>query len=181
MQNDIESVLLTEEQIQARVRELGGQGVAPGSQWSRGQAWGLYGFTLAWLNTGDRRYLDAAERIAGNFIAHIRRDGLTDCDFCQPDTEERLNNIAGAIAACGLLELEKLTGNGAYRDAALRLLDGLLDRCCDWTDAACGLLTHCTASYHDDGAGRHTNIVYGDYFLVEALAKLAGTDPMLWL
>ena len=80
-----------------------------------------------------------------------------------------------------MLELEKLTGNISYRTAALRLADGLLDHCCDWTDARCGLLTHCTASYHDDGAGRHTNITYGDYFLVEALAKLNGHDPMLWI
>ena len=165
----------------ARVRELGGQGVAPGSQWSRGQAWGLYGFTLAWLNTGDRRYLDAAERIAGNFIAHIRPDGLTDCDFCQPAETDRIDNMAGAIAACGLLELEKTTGREEYRLAALKLTDALLDKCCDWTDRQCGLLTRCTASYRDDGAGCHTNIVYGDYFLTEALAKLAGTDPMLWL
>ena len=164
-----------------RVRELPGQGYALGTQWSRGQAWGLYGFTLAYMNTRKPEYLEAALRIAANFIAHIRPDGLTDCDFCQPDTEERLDNIAGAIAACGLLELEKLTEKGEYRQAALRLVDGLLDRCCDWTDARCGLLTHCTASYHDDGAGRHTNITYGDYFLVEALAKLNGTDPMLWI
>lgn len=44
-------------------------------------------------------------------MAHIRPDGLTDCDFCQPPEEERLDNIAGAVAACGLLELAKLTGN----------------------------------------------------------------------
>ena len=164
-----------------RVREHAGQGYALGTQWSRGQAWGLYGFTLAYLNTQDARYLDAAQRIAANFIAHIRPDGLTDCDFCQPDTEERVDNIAGAIAACGLIELNKLTGEDAHRSAALRLIDGLLAHCCDWTDARCGLLTRCTASYHDDGAGRHTNIVYGDYFLLEALGKLNGTDPMLWL
>ena len=114
-------------------------------------------------------------------MAHIRPDGLTDCDFCQPDTEERIDNIAGAIAACGLMELEKATGDEAYRNAALRLTDGLLDHCCDWTDQRLGVLTHCTASYHDDGAGRHTNIVYGDYFLMEALAKLNGTDLMPWL
>ena len=35
----------------ARVKEHPGQGSALGSQWSRGQAWGLYGFTLAYLNT----------------------------------------------------------------------------------------------------------------------------------
>ncbi len=89
--------------------------------------------------------------------------------------------MAGAIAACGLLELEKTTGREEYRLAALKLTDALLDKCCDWTDRQCGLLTRCTASYRDDGAGCHTNNVYGDYVLTEALAKLAGTDPMLWL
>lgn len=164
----------------ARVREHPGQGYALGTQWSRGQAWGLYGFTLAYLNANDSRYLDAAQRIARNFMAHIRPDGLTDCDFCQPENEERIDNIAGAIAACGLMELSKITQNAKYQAAAERLVDGLLEHCCDWSESRMGLLTHCTASYHDDGAGRHTNITYGDYFLVEALAKLCGADPMLW-
>ena len=44
----------------------------------------------------------------------------------------------------------------------------------------CGLLQKCTASYHDDAAGVHTNIVYGDFFLIEALLKLAGRDAKLW-
>ena len=165
----------------ARVREHAGQGCALGSSWSRGQAWGLYGFTLAYLNTGKDCYLQTAEKIAAWFIANIRPDGLTDCDFMQPPEEERIDNIAGAIAACGLLELEKITGKPEHRTAAEKLVDGLLDHCCDWSAETPGILTKCTASYHDDGAGRHTNIVYGDYFLVEALAKLTGTDPMLWL
>ena len=164
-----------------RVRELPGQGYALGTQWSRGQAWGLYGFTLAYMNTKNPRYLEAAEKIAANFISHIRPDGLTDCDFCQPEDEERLDNIAGAIAACGLLELDRIGTSLPARESALKLLDGLLIYCLDWTDVHCGLLTHCTASYHDDGAGRHTNITYGDYFLFEALAKLHGSDPMLWI
>lgn len=164
-----------------RVAEHGGQGYCLGSQWSRGQAWGLYGFTLAYINTQEPRYLAAAEKIAANFIAHIRPDGLTDCDFCQPADEVRLDNLAGMIAACGLLELHQAAGNTAYDAAARRLVDGVIEHCCDWSDSTCGILTHCTASYHDDGAGRHTNIIYGDYFFVEALAKLTGRDPMLWL
>ena len=164
-----------------RVREHPGQGYALGSSWSRGQAWGLYGFTLAYMNTHDDRFLDAARRISSYFISHIREDGLTNCDFCQPADEERIDNLAGAIAACGFWELGKITGDRQYTDAALHLTDGLLEHCCDFTDRQCGILTHCTASYHDDGAGRHTNIVYGDYFLVEALAKICGKDLMLWL
>lgn len=163
-----------------RVREHAGQGFALGSEWSRGQAWGLYGFTLAYRHLKDEKYLRAAEKIAGNFVSHIRPDGLTDCDFCQPPEEERIDNIAGAIAACGLLELAGLTKEERWKDRAKQLADGLLDHCADWGEKRCGILTRCTASYHDDGAGRHTNIVYGDYFLVEALMKLCGRDPELW-
>ena len=163
-----------------RVREHAGQGYALGTEWSRGQAWGLYGFTLAYRHMKKPQYLDAAKRIAANFTAHIRPDGLTDCDFCQPPEEERTDNIAGAIAACGLQELAALTGDETWRHSAERLIDGLLECCADFGEERCGILTRCTASYHDDGAGRHTNIVYGDYFLVEALMKLCGKDPGLW-
>ena len=76
--------------------------------------------------------------------------------------------------------IENAAEVAAYQEAAERLLDGLIDHCCDWTEGSQGVLTHCTASYHDDGAGRHTNITYGDYFFTEAIAKLLGTDPMLW-
>ena len=145
-----------------------------------GQAWGLYGFALAFRHLQKPEYLEAAERIARNFTAHIREDGLTDCDFCQPPEDERIDNIAGAIAACGLQELAVLTGEEAWKQAALRLVDGLLAHCADPGDDYCGILTRCTASYHDDGAGRHSNITYGDYFLVEALMKLCNLDPELW-
>ena len=161
-----------------------GQGYAEGSSWSRGQAWALYGFTLSALNLQDHRYLDAARRCADYFIANIREDGLTDCDFCQPGNEERIDNIAGACAACGLLELSKLTEgeeSSRYRAAALRLLKALHDLCADYTDHSTGILQKCTAAYHNDGAGRHVNILYGDYFYVEALCKLMGTDARLWM
>ena len=164
-----------------RVREHAGQGYALGGRWSRGQAWGLYGFTLAWMNTGDSRYRETAQRIADSFITQIRPDGLTDSDFDQPKDTERIDNLAGAIAACGLWELSRETGEEKYREAALRLTDGLLENCSDWSHDRCGVLTRCTASYHDDGAGRHTNITYGDYFLAEMLGKINGTDPMLWI
>ncbi len=164
----------------ARVREHAGQGYALGSAWSRGQAWGLYGFAMAYQNTSEARYLEASRRIADFFVAHIRPDGLTDCDFMQPESPERIDNIAGACAASGLLTLAGLTGEARWREAAERLLDGLIDRCCDLSPERCGVLTHCTASYHDDAAGVHTNIVYGDFFLIEALLKVLDRDPDLW-
>ena len=161
-----------------------GQGCAVGSSWSRGQAWALYGFTLSGVNTGEQKYIDIARRCAKYFISNIREDGLTDCDFCQPKDEERIDNIAGACAACGLLELANVVGGeeGAqYRAAAERLLRALNDLCADWSEDSPGILQKCTAAYNDDGAGRHVNILYGDYFFVEALCKLRGTDARLWM
>ncbi len=159
----------------------GGQGYAPGSSWSRGQAWALYGFALLYYNTKEPRYLKNARRIADYFLANIRPDGLTDCDFRQPEDEERLDNIAGACAASGLLLLKDLLPNGeAYREAAIRMLTALDALCADWSLDQFGILQKCTAAYHDDGAGRHINIVYGDYFFIEAICRLRGTDPNLW-
>ncbi len=158
-----------------------GQGYREGSSWSRGQAWALYGFTLSALNLKEEKYLLAARRCADYFVAHIRPDGLTNCDFCQPEEPELIDNIAGACAACGLLELHALTGEETYRAAAMKLLFGLHSLCADYTDQCTGVLQKCTAAYHNDGNGRHINILYGDYFYLEALCKLAGCDARLWM
>lgn len=161
-----------------------GQGYAEGSSWSRGQAWALYGYTLSCMSTGYERYLEAACRIADYFIQNIRPDGLTDCDFRQPESEDRIDNIAAACAACALIELSRIPEVGRaqeYMDAAERMLRALDTLCADYTDDTPGVLQKCTAAYREDGAGTHINIVYGDYFYAEALAKLQNTDPMLWM
>lgn len=161
-----------------------GQGYAPGSSWSRGQAWGLYGFVISYAHTGEKRYLNTARKIANYFIGRIRPDGLTDCDFCQPADEERIDNIAGAIAACGLLHLSEMTDrpeeSDRFRQNAIRLLSAMDSLCADWNPEHMGILTKCTAAYHNDGAGRHINIVYGDYFFTEAVMRLTGSDPAPW-
>jgi unsaturated chondroitin disaccharide hydrolase len=160
-----------------------GQGYAEGSSWSRGQAWALYGFTQSYINAKDAAYLQTACKVADYFVANIRADGLTDCDFRQPKEAARIDNIAAACAACGLIELSRLSGvaNAAqYRNAAVRMLLAMDTLCADYTQNCAGILQKCTAAYHDDGAGVHTNIVYGDYFFVEALAKLEGQDMKLW-
>jgi unsaturated chondroitin disaccharide hydrolase len=160
----------------------GGQGYGPGSSWSRGQAWGLYGFLLTYLGSGEIRYLETARRIADYFVKHIRPDGLTDCDFRQPKDIERIDNIAGACAASGLLLMAETVGieEGGYREAAIRMIQALHELCADYGQENFGVLQKCTAAYHDDGAGRHINTVYGDFFFAEAIARLRGSDPFLW-
>lgn len=163
-------------------RNLGGQGYGEGSSWSRGQAWGLYGFTLCYLSSHERRFLDTACKIADYFIKNIQEHQLVNCDFRQPESSDKKDDIAAACAACGLLELSKLEcvpNAKAYHQAAESMLRTMVEKSADWSEAAPGVLQYCTSAYHDPAF--NTNIVYGDYFFAEALAKLQGTDRLFWL
>ncbi len=175
------------------VRSYGGQGYGDGSSWTRGQAWGLYGFAQSFRHTGKREYLDTAMRIADYFVAHIPENGLIPVDFCQPEEPVWEDSTASVIAACGLLEIWRLSGaassgkqgegaaegtvNGAekgagnYRKAAVKLLRTLAGQRVNWNDADDNLLEKCTAAYHD--REHEFSIIYGDYYLIEALMKLS--------
>lgn len=44
------------------------QGYADNSAWARGQAWGIYGFTMVYRETGDSKYLSVAQKMADFFL-----------------------------------------------------------------------------------------------------------------
>lgn len=161
------------------VRDYGGQGYAQGSSWTRGQTWGLYGFVMSFKHTGAVRYLALAQKIAEYFIAHIPADGRIPVDFCQPAAPAYYDDIAAAVAACGLIELAGLVPDRAeeYLAPALRLLHHL-DDTTDWSSDTDGFLQNCSADYH--GALHNVNYTYGDYFFYEALLKLTGQELYLW-
>lgn len=163
------------------VRSYGGQGYGEGSSWTRGQGWGLYGFTLSYLHTGKAEYLDTAERIANYFLANIPESGLIPVDFRQPADVELLDSTAAAIAACGLIELSKLREGRqgkVYLDGALRLLHALEKHCLNLNETEDNLLEKCTAAYHD--REHEFSIIYGDYYFLEALMKLNGKELFIW-
>ena len=160
-----------------RLRSYGGQGYAHGSSWTRGQAWGLYGFTLSYIHAKKREYLETAEKIADRFIERIPESGFIPVDFDQPPEPRYEDSTAAAIAACGLIELSKLAGE-KYLEAAERLLKNLIEHRCRFDLGCDNILEKCTAAYHDS---RHEGaIIYGDYFLTEAVLKLCGKETFLW-
>jgi unsaturated chondroitin disaccharide hydrolase len=105
------------------------QGYANESAWARGQAWGLYGFTVAYRETGDLRYLQQAEKIADYFIGHpnLPEDKIPYWDFDAPKIpEEERDASAAAIAASGLLELSRYSKKGnTYLNIATQILERL--------------------------------------------------------
>lgn len=163
------------------VRDYGGQGYAQGSSWTRGQTWGLYGFVMSFIHTGNQEYLDTAKRIAHYFIANIPEDGLIPVDFRQPQSPYYYDDTAAAIAACGLLELAKQVGEferDMYIQPAIKMLKALTEKHCCWGKESDAILQKCTAAYHDEQ--HEFTIIYGDYYFIEAMFKLKGNDIFLW-
>lgn len=165
----------------AFIKTYGGQGYAEGSTWSRGQAWALYGFTLSYLHTKDSLYLETAQKVADYYIHHIPESGLIPVDFAQPADCTLEDSTAAAIAACGLLELEKFVNDSlkdTYHNSALKLLHTLAENRCNWDLHTDYLLEKCTAAFHD--AQHEFSIIYGDYYFIEAIFKLTGEELFIW-
>lgn len=159
-----------------------GQGMAPDSSWTRGQSWGIYGFTLSFLHTGKKEYRETAERIADYVISAIPESNIVPVDYCQPKDIPWEDSTAAAITACGLIELAKCEDDEAkaekYLGKALELLKTLDAKRCCWDETRDELLEKCTAAYHDKE--HDFTIIYGDYYFIEAIYKLCGKELFIW-
>ena len=156
------------------LRQSTRQGMRADSCWSRGLAWALYGFGLAYRHSGERQFLDTAQQCAAYYLEHVPQGGVPYWDF--QDQQEIWDSSAAAIAACGLLLLEELSSTTAtgqpagYRDAALDILTTL---CSDRFLAAStegweGILLHGVYHKHKN-LGVDESVIWGDHFFVEAL------------
>jgi len=162
---------------------MGGQGYSDASSWSRGQSWILYGFALSYRYTKDPEYLDTAKRTAHYFISNI---SLTDyiplCDFRQPEKPVYWDVSAGLCAACGLLEIAEHVEEQEkrlYRAHAERIVKAVSERCCDWNPENDSIVQNCKVDYHSTG-DQQTDLIYADYFMAEAVLRLAEKDFLIW-
>ncbi len=161
------------------VREHGGQGYGEGTAWTRGQAWGIYGFSNAYCHTGRKDFLDTAEKIAAFFISHTPEDYLIPVDFLQPAEPHIEDSTASAIAASAFIELYRHTQKEKYLELSLNLIHTLDKTRADYSKDCDGILQRCTGSYHGK-ADREINFVYADYYYIEALLKLIGKAVEIW-
>lgn len=160
-----------------------GQGYASGSSWSRGQAWAVYGFALAFLHTGDEDYLNAAKRVAHYFIAQVSMTGYVSLvDFRAPKEPVYWDTTAAACAACGLLQIADLVPDlekDFYCENARKILMALADRHCCWDVENDGIVQYGTVAYGRENE-THVPIIYGDYFFVEGILKLMKRGFPIW-
>ena len=159
-----------------RVRELPGQGYALGTQWSRGQAWGLYGFTMMYRETGETAYLKQAEGIAKMLLERLPADGIPVWDFDAPEDDVR-DSSAGAIMASAFVELASLTKSRSLSGSCLAMAEKQL-RTLSSPEYLAGpgengdfLLRH-GVGHKPKQSEVDTPLSYGDYYFLEALLRI---------
>lgn len=165
------------------------QGYADNSTWARGQGWAIYGFTMMYRETGDKRFLKAAENAADFYLANasLPADKIPLWDFnvgqkgFKPDwdyTAKKLNYIprdasAGALVSSGLLELSTFSqSKEKYFKSAEQMLVSLSgDSYLAKPGSNAGfILKHSVGSF-PHGSEIDVPLIYADYYFLEALVR----------
>ncbi|WP_036155622.1 glycoside hydrolase family 88 protein [Maribacter forsetii] len=156
------------------------QGFGDESMWARGQAWGIYGFSVAYRETHRKEFLDTAIKVSEHYLDRLPEDGIPYWDFDDvkiPDAPKDAS--AAAIAACGLLELSKFVPSKEQSEnyiAAARTMINLLSESPYYSgETNQALLLHSTGHLPHDSE-IDMPIIYADYYYMEALLRLKKMD-----
>ena len=154
------------------------QGAADGSSWSRGQSWGLYGYTVMYRETGLQRYLDQAQHIADYLINHpnMPEDKIPYWDYNAPGIPDAKRDAsAGAIMASALIELSSYVGDekkAQYLDIAEEQIRSLSSPSylAKEGENADFILMHSVGSLPGKSEV-DMPLTYADYYFIEALIR----------
>lgn len=160
------------------LRKTTHQGAANTSAWSRGQAWGLYGFITMFRNTKNEAYLSLAKNIAAFYLNHpnLPADFVPYWDFDAGQQPFAYRDAsAAAITSSALMELAQFTKGEQkekYINAAVKMLESLSN---DTYRAKYGenggfLIKHCVGALTLNSE-IDVPLVYADYYFLEALKR----------
>lgn len=166
------------------VAKMTHQGFSDDSAWSRGQAWGLYGFTLMYRETGDKKYLEHADKIADFFLNHpnMPEDMIPYWDFNSPEIPNAPRDAsAAAIAASALIELSRYSSNGeTYFSSAEKILTSLSSPAyLAKPRTNHGFILMHSTGHLPNNSEIDTPINYADYYYLEALLRYQLLNPDL--
>lgn len=156
------------------------------STWARGQSWGLYGFTMMYRETGNKRYLLHAEKIADFLLGHpnMPADLVPYWDYTGSERSTMRDASAAAVMASALMELSCYSASGKkYFEAGEKQLKSLASSAYLAEPGTHDnfIVMHATGNFlrssELDGA-----LSYADYYFVEGLLRyirLTNRQPLL--
>ena len=154
------------------------QGRSDESAWARGQAWGVYGYTVCYRETGDKKYLEFAQKIADMIISRVKTEDhipLWDYDAPNLPTTPR-DASAAAVTSSAMFELCGYLPDGQkyfnYAESILRSLSSPEYLAESGTN--CGfILKHSTGSLAH-GSEIDVPLNYADYYYLESIKRYMG-------
>jgi len=161
------------------------QGYSDSSCWARGQAWGVYGFSLSYIYTRDASFLTQAKHLADYFLERLPEDAICYWDLIFTSGKEERDASAAAIIVCGLLELIKHLppidpDRSRYENAAHAMLVSLTQ---NYTSrdlpSSNAVLLHSVYA-KGNGLGIDESCIWGDYFYLEALVRVTRNWQLYW-
>jgi hypothetical protein len=154
------------------------QGAYDSSAWARGQAWGLYGYTVLYRETKDIKYLKQATGIAEFILRHpnLPEDRIPYWDFNAPGIPNAPRDVsAGAVVCSALFELANYVApkqRKRYLKIAEDMLGSLSSPDYRSHDGENGgfILKHGVGNYPRK-ADIDVPLIYADYYYLEALYR----------
>ena len=151
------------------------QGYADSTMWARGQAWGIYGYTVVYRETKDPKYLDFVQKVTDVYLDRLPEDKVPYWDFDDPSIPDAPRDAsAGAVVASALLELSTYLPNGTgkrYKDAAIEMLTSLSSDNYQSGESKPSFLLH-SVGHWPNHSEIDASIIYADYYYIEALLRL---------
>lgn len=148
------------------------QGYSDESMWSRGQAWAIYGYTMVYRFTHDKRFLNFAQKVTDIYLKRLQENTedmvpYWDMDAPRPCPKDV---SAACIVASALLELDQYAPSKGYRAEAIKMLSDLGSERYQSRGNNVSFLLHSTG-HHPAGSEIDASIIYADYYYLEALMR----------
>ena len=151
------------------------QGKNDESAWSRGQAWGVYGYTSCYRETQDSTFLQEAIHIADMIMKRVKTDDRIpywDYDASAGKKTPR-DASAAAVTASAFIELSTFTSDGKkyfdYAEIILKNLSGSGYLATKGSNQGF-ILLHSTGSL-PHGSEIDVPLNYADYYYLEAMKR----------
>lgn len=151
------------------------QGYSDKSMWARGQGWSIYGFTVCYRETHDKKYLDFAQKVADAYLKRLPQDEVPYWDFDAPQIPNAPRDASAAcVVASALLEMSTyLEGDSGlkYKNDAVKMLKNLSTPSYLSGQSNPSYLLHSTGHWPNNSE-IDASIIYADYYYIEALLRL---------
>ncbi|MEE9437415.1 MAG: T9SS type A sorting domain-containing protein [Saprospiraceae bacterium] len=144
------------------------QGYNIESTWSRGQAWGIYGFTMMYQYTKNDTFLTAAKKLSDYFIDNLPDDFVPYSDFKDPNIPNVSKDASAAAITCSaLFELAKYVDDDKYKNSAVDILNSLVNNYLAKNSNYHSVIKRACVRSGDSERG----LIYADYYFLEALMR----------